>query len=88
MMCIRPHIFSRASSLFIPLSSISIPCLPGFLVCRDVLLFTNTVEELVVSVTHDQVHTDKVVDGAEATGRDVALYMRADSLAIGSCLRT
>lgn len=40
----------------------------------DILLFTDTVEELVVSVAHDQVHTDQVVDGAEATGRDVALY--------------
>lgn len=41
----------------------------------NVLLFTNTVEELVETVGHDEVHADDVVDGAEATGRDVTLQI-------------
>lgn len=40
----------------------------------DVLLLTDTVEQLVVAVGHDHVHTDQVVDGAETTSREVTLY--------------
>lgn len=79
-MCIRPHIFSRASSLFhshiCQFPFLPLPVIRGVRHGRNVLLFTDTVEELVVSVAHDQVHTDQVVDGAEATGRDVALYIK------------
>lgn len=40
----------------------------------DVLLLTNTVEQLVVTVGHDHVHSDQVVHGPEATGGHVALH--------------
>lgn len=43
---------------------------------RNVLLLTDTVEQLVVAVGHDHMHSDEVVDGPEATGRDVTLLSR------------
>lgn len=39
-------------------------------------MLTDTVEQLVVAVGHDHMHSDEVVDGAEATGRDVTLLSR------------
>lgn len=40
---------------------------------RDILLFANTMEKLVVAVRHDEMHSDEVVDGPETAGRDVTL---------------
>lgn len=40
----------------------------------NVLLLTNTVEQLVVTVGHDHVHTDQIVHGSEAPGRHVTLH--------------
>lgn len=45
----------------------------------NVLLLTNTVKQLVVTVGHDHVHTDQVVHGPEAAGRHVALHQRDKS---------
>lgn len=41
---------------------------------RDVLLFPDTMKELVVPVGHNQVHTKEVVNGTEAAGWEVTLY--------------
>lgn len=78
-MCRRPQIFSRASSLehkiqlvtsFL-LRSTSLDCD----ILRHVLLFPNTVEELVVSVGHEKVHANEVGNGSETTGGDVTLLI-------------
>ena len=45
----------------------------GTLAGSDVLHLAHTVEELVVTVGHNEVHADEVVDGAESTGGDIAL---------------
>lgn len=45
----------------------------------NVLLLTNTVEQLVVTVGHDHVHSDQVVHGPEAASRHVALHRRDKS---------
>jgi hypothetical protein len=37
------------------------------------VLFADTVEELVVAVGHEEVHSNEVVNGSEAAGREVAL---------------
>lgn len=47
----------------------------GFAV-GDVLLLADTIEELVVAVGHDHMHTNEVVNGTEATGRDVSLWQQ------------
>ena len=39
----------------------------------NALSFPGTVEELVEAVGHHEVHTDEVVDGSEASNRDVTL---------------
>jgi len=45
----------------------------------DVLLLTDTVEQLVVTVGHDHVHTEQVVHGPEAAGREVTLQSQPTS---------
>jgi hypothetical protein len=37
-------------------------------------LFPDTVEELVVTVGHEEVHADEISDGSEAASGDVALF--------------
>lgn len=66
------HSNCAASQLISP----SGPVRPGYLgiAWRDVLLFPNTVEELVVPVGHDQVHTQQVVNGTETACWEVTLY--------------
>lgn len=43
----------------------------------DILLLADTIEELVVAVGHDHMHTNEVVNGTEATGRDVTLWQHS-----------
>jgi hypothetical protein len=44
------------------------------LLAGELVLFANTIEELVVAVGHEEVHSNEVVDGTEAAGREVALW--------------
>lgn len=41
---------------------------------EDVLLFADTIEELIVAVGHNHMHTNEVVNGTEATSREVTLW--------------
>lgn len=44
------------------------------LLAGELVLFADTVEELVVAVGHEEVHSNEVVDGSEAAGREVTLW--------------
>lgn len=45
------------------------------LLAGELVLFADTVEELVVAVGHEEVHSNEVVDGSEAAGREVTLVL-------------